>query len=143
MPLSGPGEGEGGLGTAGIDLCISNNDSEGYENVTKKVNSRRFKPYIISLIPSCLLREILANVFGVEFERNASRESSGKENEKSFCLVFPSSTKREFRHLHVMAVQRRQRNVQKSVMHVQSCCFANLNLLLFCRSVCVAVTDSE
>ena len=58
---------EGGLGTAGIDLCISNNDSEGYENVTKKVNSRRFKPYIIALIPSCLLRQILANVFGVEF----------------------------------------------------------------------------
>ena len=28
----------------------------------------------------------------------------------------------------------RQRNVQKSVMHVKRCCFANLNLLLFCRS---------
>ena len=36
----------------------------------------------------------------------------------------------------VVVVQRRQRNVQKSVMHVQSCCFANLNLLLFCRSLC-------
>ena len=66
-PSVARGKGEGGLGTAGIDLCISNNDSEGYENVTKKVNSRRFKPYIISLIPSCLLRQILANVFGVEF----------------------------------------------------------------------------
>ena len=30
----------------------------------------------------------------------------------------------------------RQRNLQKSVMHAQSCCFANLNLLLFCRSRC-------
>ena len=30
----------------------------------------------------------------------------------------------------------RQRNAQKSVMHVQSYCFANLNLLLFCRSRC-------
>ena len=28
-------------------------------------------------------------------------------------------------------VQGRLRNVQKSVMHVKSCCFANLNLLLF------------
>ena len=28
----------------------------------------------------------------------------------------------------------RLRNVQKSVMHVQGCFFANLNLLLFCRS---------
>ena len=38
--------------------------------------------------------------------------------------MFPSSIKREFRHLHVVVVQQRQRNVQKSVMHVQSCCFA-------------------
>ena len=45
--------------------------------------------------------------------------------------MFPSSTKREFRHFHVVVGQRRQRNVQKSVVHVQSCCFANLNLLLY------------
>ena len=53
---------------------------------------------------------------------------------ESFCVVFPSSTKREIRHYHVVVVQRRLKNVQKSVMHVQSCCFANLNLLLFFRS---------
>ena len=29
-----------------------------------------------------------------------------------------------------------KKNVQKSVMHVQSCCFVSLNLLLFCRSRC-------
>ena len=50
--------------------------------------------------------------------------------------MFPSSTKREFRHFHVVVVQRRQRNVQKSVMQVQSCCFTKLNLLLFCPSRC-------
>ena len=50
--------------------------------------------------------------------------------------MFPSSTEREIRHFHVVVVQRRLRNVQKSVMHVQSCCFANINLLLFCRSPC-------
>ena len=33
-------------------------------------------------------------------------------------------------------VQRRKRNVQKSVMHVQSCCLACLNLLLFCHCRC-------
>ena len=33
-------------------------------------------------------------------------------------------------------MKRRQRNVRKSVMHVQSCCVANLNQLLFCRSRC-------
>ena len=27
-----------------------------------------------------------------------------------------------------------KKNIQKSMMHVQSCCFANLNLLLFCLS---------
>ena len=32
-----------------------------------------------------------------------------------------SSSKREIRHFHVVVVQRRQRNVQKSVMRVQSC----------------------
>ena len=57
-------------------------------------------------------------------ELNSKRlyQSSGKENE-SRCLVFTSSTKREIRQFHVVVVQRRQRNVQKSVMHVQSCCF--------------------
>ena len=57
-----------------------------------------------------------------------------KKRKESCCLVFPSSTRREIRHFHVVVVQRRQRNVQKSVMHVSSCCFANLNLLLFRRS---------
>ena len=50
--------------------------------------------------------------------------------------MFPSSTKRQFRHFHDVVVQRRLRNVQKSVRHVQSCCFADLNLLLFCCSRC-------
>ena len=59
--------------------------------------------------------------------------SSGKEK-GSRCLVFTSSTKREIRHFHVVVVQWRQRNVQKSVMHEQSCCLANLNPLFFCRS---------
>ena len=64
-------------------------------------------------------------------------QSSGKEKESS-RRMFPSSTKREIRHFHVVAVQRRLRNVQKSVMHVQSCCSANL-LLFFAIVVAVAV----
>ena len=55
---------------------------------------------------------------------------------KGRYLVFTFSTKREIRHFHVLVEQWRQRNVQKSVMHVQSCYFANLNLLLFWRSRC-------
>ena len=53
---------------------------------------------------------------------------------KIILLLLTSSTRREFRHFHVVVVQWRQRNGQKSVMHVQSCCFANLQLLLFSRS---------
>ena len=60
-------------------------------------------------------------------------QSSGKEKE-SRCLVFTFSTKREIRHFHVVVVQWGQRNGQKRVMHEQSCCFANLNVLFFCRS---------
>lgn len=52
--------------------------------------------------------------------------SSGKEKE-SRRLVFTFSTKREIRHFYVVVVQQRQRNVQKSLMHVQSCYFSNLN----------------
>ena len=50
--------------------------------------------------------------------------------------MFPSTTKRKIRHFHVVFVQRRQRNVQKYVMHVQIFCFANMVLLLFSRSRC-------
>ena len=53
-----------------------------------------------------------------------------RRKRKSLSYV-TSSTKRETRQSRVVFVQGRQRNLQKSVMHVQSCCFANLNLLLF------------
>ena len=48
-------------------------------------------------------------------------QSSGKEREGR-CLVFTCLTQREIRHFHVVVVQRRKRNLQKRVMHVQSCC---------------------
>ena len=43
---------------------------------------------------------------------------------------------------HVVVVQRRLRNVQKCVMHVQRCCFADINVLLFAVLVAVAVVDA-
>ena len=79
---------------------------------------------------------MLANV--LELNSKGLHQSSGKEKE-SWCLVFPSSTKREIRHFHVVVVQRRLRNVQKSVMHVQRWFFANISrsiALRFCRSHC-------
>ena len=63
------------------------------------------------------------------------------QSSESCFLVFTSSTKREILHFHVIDVQWRQINVGKSVMHVQGCCFVNLNLglLLFCCFVDVSV----
>ena len=68
--------------------------------------------------------------FFLELNSKGQYRSSGKKKE-SHCLVFTSSTIREIRHFHVVVVQRRQRNVQKSVMHVQSCYFANLRVRFF------------
>ena len=77
---------------------------------------------------------MLANFARAEFVKTVSNFRKKKE---SHCLVFTfSRTKRELRHFHVVVVQWRQRNGQKSVMHGQSCYFANLNLSLFCRSRC-------
>ena len=53
----------------------------------------------------------------LELNSKGLYQSSGKETEGR-CLVFTSSTRREIRQLHVVIVQRRQRNVQKSVLHV-------------------------
>ena len=69
----------------------------------------------------------------LQLNSNWLHQSSGKEKERC-CFLSPSSTKREIRQFHVAVVQRRQRNDKKNVLHVQSCCFACLNLLLFCRS---------
>ena len=74
----------------------------------------------------------------LELNSKGLYQSSGKEKE-SCCLLFPSSTKREIGHFHVVVVQRRQRNVQKSVMYVQSCCFANKSHRLLVVLVAVAV----
>ena len=64
-------------------------------------------------------------------------QSTGKEKE-NWCHLFTSrsSNKREIliRHFHVVVVQRRQRNLQNSMVHVQSCCVANLTSYDTCTS---------
>ena len=61
-----------------------------------------------------------------------------KEKQKFRHCLFTSSTKREIGHYHLVVVQWRQRNVQKSVMHVQSCCFALSSYSFFCFLVAAA-----
>ena len=69
----------------------------------------------------------------LELNSNRLYKSSGKEKENC-CLEFTLSIKRITRKFHDVVVQLRHINGQKSVMHVQSCWFANLNQLLFHRS---------
>ena len=76
------------------------------------------------------------NFSGVESERTLSKF---RKRQRKFYVVFTYSLRRarEIKwRFHVVVVHRRLRNVQKGVMHVQRCCFANLNLLVFCRSRC-------
>ena len=55
------------------------------------------------------------------------------------CIEVQGNKKKVVRHFHVVVMQRRQRNVQKSVMHVQSCCFIFLNFCFFAVLVSVVV----
>ena len=85
----------------------------------------------IELTQFHLICQMLGKFSGVKSERTVSKFR--KRKWKLLCYVFTFSFKpvREIRRFHVAVVQRRLRNVQKSVMRVQSCCFANKNLRLF------------
>ena len=52
------------------------------------------------------------------------------------CIVVLCSCPRQNVKLGIVVMQWWLRNVQKSMMHVQSCCFANPTLLLFYLSCC-------
>ena len=52
--------------------------------------------------------------------------------------MFTSYTKREIRHFHAAVVRAKKCTKQRDA-HVQSCCFANLNLLLFAVLAALAV----
>ena len=80
----------------------------------------------------------VGEIFCIESEKTVSEFRKDKE---TFCVVFTYSVKRahEISKFHVAVVQRWLQNVQKSVMHVQSCCFTFINLLFFAVLVAVAV----
>ena len=104
---------------------------------TSLKNWIRIVSKFIHLIQFLLICQMLANLSGVESESTISKFR--KRKRKSLCCVHLSyylTGTREIGKFHVAIVQRRLRYVQKRVMHVQSCCFANVSLLLFCRSRC-------
>ena len=87
----------------------------------------------IALIPSHTIRQMLVNLF-LELNSIELYQSSGKEKEgRRFEFVFTSSMKPYNLILRRSCVTTAKKN---SEMHVQRCCFANLNLLLFCDSRC-------
>ena len=100
---------------------------DGNENDALKVNLRSFRLYGNYSYPL-----ILSNVDKPSWNW-ILRDHIQVQNEKkiSSLLVFFFSIKREIRHFNVVFVQKRERNVQKSVMHVQSCCHCLLGLLIF------------
>ena len=64
-----------------------------------------------------------------------------EKEKENFFVVFTYSIKRarEIRYFHIVVVQWRQRIVQKNVALMQTCCFANLNLLFFLILIAIAV----
>ena len=101
---------------------------------TQKVNSHCFKlhrSYSISLNLSNV-----GEIFWIELERTLSEFR--KKKKETFCVSFTYSVKgaRENRKFLVLVEQGWLKNVQKSVVHVQSCCFTNIRrtYCFFCRS---------
>ena len=90
-----------------LETFISNNDDDGYENVTQKVNSRCFKLYRAYSILFTLSN--FGKCFWIWILKDCSKV---QEKKKGCCLVFISSTKREFRHFHLV-VQRRHKMYKK------------------------------
>ena len=59
------------------------------------------------------------------------------------ALPFPFTNERKIWQFHVVVFQGWQRNVQKSLMHVQSCCFANETYCFFDVLVSVPVVVAK
>ena len=62
--------------------------------------------------------------FWLELKRGG-RARVQTEMVEFIALSFPYSSKLKVWSFHIVVVQGQQRNVQKSVMHVQSCCFTH------------------
>ena len=75
-----------------------------------------------AIIPLALL--LKRREFWLELKRGG-RARVQTEMVEFIALSFPYSSKLKVWSFHVVVVQAQQRNVQKSVMHVQSCCFAH------------------
>ena len=119
-------------------VCVWRNENRELKQKWRQWLRKRHLKSQFALLQNllCLFQLVqLVKCWQTFLKLNSKRQyqSSGKEKESPH--VFTSITKHEIWHFHVKVRQWQQRNVQKSVMHVQSCCFTNLNLLLS-RSRC-------
>ena len=83
------------------------------------------------LTSSHSIRQLLAFVDLISKRLYVSLE----EDKENFCYVFTSFKTREISKFQVVNRTTTANKGTKSVMHMQSCYFANLNLLLPCRLV--------
>ena len=74
-----------------------------------------------AITPTHVLCQRLANPPGVEFLRTIFKF---RKRIKVCRRLFTSSLKSKIRQFHFVVLQKRPRNLQKSEMHLQSCCFA-------------------
>ena len=100
---------------------FSNDDGEGTENVTIKMNSRCFK------------RGRTNSLYSWRPHPSLERETKIRRR------LFTSSIKRPISKFHIRVVQWRQSSVPKRVMYVQSCCFGYKDYCFLDVLVAVAV----
>ena len=114
---------------------LSNDDGNGNENVTWKYNFALL--LLLRDYPNSFNLYNVDEVSGNYIDKNDVQVR--KENEKFTVVCSRSPQNLKFGHFTLLFSRGRQRNVQKHIMHVQSDCFCQLNLLFCDVLVAVAV----
>ena len=123
--------------------CLVN---EAYKNRSKKIRQRwrqwkrrwkidfAYRVLSIFFLPSYQVTQLLkSREFSLELKRGDPCTRVQRETVRFIVLPFPFSSQLKIWTFHVVVVQGWQRNVQKSVMPVQSYCFAHKTYCVFAR----------
>ena len=123
--------------TGSGQLCLlignlSNNDGDGYENVTLKLNLRCFKIY--RAYSNSFNSWNVGKFFWSWILKKLSKFRKRKRKSLSCVHVLDKTwNKVLFRYSRAATAKK----CTKNLMQLHNCCLANLNLLLFCRSRCL------
>ena len=112
---------------------LSNEDDyDGVGNVAKRMRFASFQTssrlFGSAQLVNCTRFFLELNSYGLHL--------GSKRQKKILRRIFNSAIKRRIRRFDVVAVKWTSRNVLKSVMHVQSCCFAHKINCFFLRCRC-------